>query len=520
MLKGVMQFRASARGVADKGEISASRIALAQYAIEQLGPFFEPRKVPDLGITHRELNTPDGAIRFLGGLRDLWQQGIQHWSQETYLHTLNVTELAEQIAQNIDKATDGPMAGIKIPEQQMQLFKLSAELHDLGKLYTPRSILESGVPVPGVRYELGKKETEIMNRHAQDVYDVLDIPGIATFKTIRDIASSHHIYADGSGGYPESVRQKLVEEGGVPFESKVLAISDIFEALTAEREYREGIGLPLSTTLNIMNGMAKRGQIDPQIFRFCVEHSIFENFAASKHHVSTYDPEMYEKLGYSNHDMRIAQQTKSAISTEMGIAPDMVNKLFKMSANRLLDKAREEAAKDVAERDPEFPTEAQVRKLFEYKKQFINQLRIQPPISERLADEAYADKLLAFTESEMGTLVKEKRDLVKRIHQMDDTDLKIDLAINQVEEVVKLDTSQKRGFYMGVTHTDAHTDLAEQTDAIKAVLCEKETEDLRKTKERILSSIPSQPLSTKERFTLFQPKRYTAPVPGGGNHRE
>ncbi len=506
-IKGVFQFRSSARGVAETSITSQDRLALAQYVTDTFAPFLEPRKALETGSAHRKLNTMDGTLEFLTGMKDRWQAAIKNWSQETYQHTQRVAELSDLIAHKINDADSGPMAAIKMPEKEMQLFKLSAELHDLGKLYTPRSILESGVPVPGVRYELDKKETEIMERHSQDVFDVFDIPGFAHLQKVRDITSAHHIFADGSAGYPDGVRQKLLEEGGIPFEAKVLAVSDIFEALTADREYREGVGLPLSTTLRIMGAMAKKGQIDGQVLRFCVEQNIFEEFTKNRGYISRLDPEFFEKLGYSNADINAAAQFKAELSADANIPADKLEGLLRLSTKKLFDRVNEDISSPPKAGD--FTLTIQMARIItERKIEFHKKLKQDSADKGLQIDAAYSDKILALSEREASFISQDKKKVIATLmpssHTLDEA-----AAEEKLEQSVKKDIARTRGFYMGVDPKlafEPNVDL----DRIKYVLTERENEQLELARKAILTDIPAQPLSSSERFTLFQPQHYRA----------
>ena len=271
----------------------------------------------------------------------------------------------------------------------------------------------------------------------------------------------------------------------------------------------------MSTTLNIMSGMAKRGQIDPQIFRFCVEHAVFEEFAASKHHVSSYDPELYEKLAYSDSDMAIVQDFKNRITEELGIATPMLDKLLKMSERRMIDAMHEEYKKPQELRNPVMPNARQLAVLIEYKKELAKLLRANTTAGERTVDHAYVDKLLAMTRNEADGLSKDKRAIAQKVYKLDDGDHYIDSAVFKMEEILTLDASKKRGFYMGVVQPEVMPELSIETSAIKDILVEREKGALAQAKEQILSSIPAQPLSQRERFTLFQPQRYSAPANAG-----
>lgn len=102
-------------------------------------------------------------------------------------------------------------------------------LHDIGKLHTPREILQK-------KGSLNFKEYENVQLHTTYGYDLLKKWRFAD--TICQIALLHHIGMDGSG-YPTSNKNNQ----GVPFEVRLMTIVDVFSALTLDRPYRKAYAL-------------------------------------------------------------------------------------------------------------------------------------------------------------------------------------------------------------------------------------------------------------------------------------
>ncbi len=96
-------------------------------------------------------------------------------------------------------------------------------LHDIGKIGIPDNILLK----PG---KLTPNEYEIVKLHPIFSYEI--IKSIPKFKRIADCIRHHHERIDGSG-YPDGLKNDKIELG-----AKVLAIADIFDALTTQRPYR------------------------------------------------------------------------------------------------------------------------------------------------------------------------------------------------------------------------------------------------------------------------------------------
>ena len=112
-----------------------------------------------------------------------------------------------------------------------QLFQF-APLHDLGKIKVPDRVLLKNGP-------LDDDELEIMRQHPEDGKFLIDRliqnHGLEHFENIqmlRNIALYHHEAFDGSG-YPEGLSGT-----DIPLEARIVAVADVFDALTSERPYK------------------------------------------------------------------------------------------------------------------------------------------------------------------------------------------------------------------------------------------------------------------------------------------
>ncbi|MFQ3574192.1 MAG: HD domain-containing phosphohydrolase, partial [Thermodesulfovibrionales bacterium] len=84
--------------------------------------------------------------------------------------------------------------------------------------------------------------------------------------------AKHHEKLDGTG-YPFGVK---VDE--IPLQSRILAIADVFEALTAhDRPYKKA--MPISQALKILGFMQKDGHIDKDIYELFVQKKIYKDYA-------------------------------------------------------------------------------------------------------------------------------------------------------------------------------------------------------------------------------------------------
>ena len=95
------------------------------------------------------------------------------------------------------------------------------------------------------------------------------IPWTKELKRIPEIAKAHHEKLDGTG-YPYHMKSEEI-----PFQSKMMTISDIFDALTArDRPYKRAI--PIERALDIIGQEVKSQLLDPVLFQLFLEAKIFQ----------------------------------------------------------------------------------------------------------------------------------------------------------------------------------------------------------------------------------------------------
>jgi len=112
-------------------------------------------------------------------------------------------------------------------DEVRQAVSMAGQVHDLGKLQIPAEILAK----PG---RLSPIEFELIKCHSQASYDILkniDFPW-----PVADIALQHHERLDGSG-YPQGLKGNEMR-----LEARILAVADVFEAMSSHRPYRAALG--------------------------------------------------------------------------------------------------------------------------------------------------------------------------------------------------------------------------------------------------------------------------------------
>jgi len=125
---------------------------------------------------------------------------------------------------------------------------LAASLHDIGKLAIPNHILDK----PGA---LDDAEFNIIKSHVYHSYNILN--GVDGFEQIRDWASDHHEKLQGGGYYFGKSAKDL------DFVSRLLAVTDIYQAVIEERPYHEA--RTHEQTMPILWEMAEKDFIDKNI---------------------------------------------------------------------------------------------------------------------------------------------------------------------------------------------------------------------------------------------------------------
>ncbi|MEW5769446.1 MAG: HD domain-containing phosphohydrolase [Pseudomonadota bacterium] len=123
------------------------------------------------------------------------------------------------------------------------------------------------------RGTLTDAEREIINHHIVSTINMLEaLPWPRHLKRVPEFAGGHHERMDGKG-YPRGLTGAQMS-----VQARVMAIADIFEALTAaDRPYKHA--KPLSECLAIMDRMAAEGHIDPDLYAVFVKEGIHLAYA-------------------------------------------------------------------------------------------------------------------------------------------------------------------------------------------------------------------------------------------------
>jgi putative nucleotidyltransferase with HDIG domain len=142
----------------------------------------------------------------------------------TYNHSNGVANAAVAIASKLG-----------MPSQRILFVRHAALLHDLGKMAVSNAILEKPA-------KLDDDEWSILRAHPAHTWNILR--AVRGFEELSEVAGSHHEKLNGKGYHRGLTAEQL------SLESRILVVSDIFDALSAKRPYRDA--LPRETVMDML----------------------------------------------------------------------------------------------------------------------------------------------------------------------------------------------------------------------------------------------------------------------------
>lgn len=154
----------------------------------------------------------------------------------TFIHSMNVAKYAVILAEALD-----------MNENAIEIVRVAALLHDIGKISIPEHILKK-------RTNLTPEEYEIMKTHVENSTKMIRY--LPDMEYVIPVVLSHHERFDGKG-YPRGLSGE-----DIPYLARILSIADCFDAMTARRSYKQ----PMSTAYAVSELKSNSGtQFDPAL---------------------------------------------------------------------------------------------------------------------------------------------------------------------------------------------------------------------------------------------------------------
>ena len=182
----------------------------------------------------------------------LFSQTIDSKSPFTATHSLGVAHTARMLLK-LSRMAD---------TDDLTTMFIAGLLHDIGKLAIPLEILEK----PSA---LDPEELAQIQQHAETSLDLLgSIPG---FTCVCEWGGRHHERLDGTG-YPHGIRA-----ASLSLPMRIIAVADVFTALTEDRPYRAG--MPLAEAMRIIESMAELSYLDVNVVALLADNVVRVNRA-------------------------------------------------------------------------------------------------------------------------------------------------------------------------------------------------------------------------------------------------
>ena len=171
-------------------------------------------------------------------------RAAEYRDNETGTHVIRMSEVSRLLA-----------LAAGLPDHQAELVLNAAPMHDIGKIGIPDTVLLK----PG---KLNPQEWDVMKSHAAMGAEIIGNHDSELLRMAHAVALTHHEKWDGSG-YPNGLAGEQI-----PLEGRIVALADVFDALTSQRPYKQA----WSTTDAITYMRAESGtSFDPRLLRQFLE---------------------------------------------------------------------------------------------------------------------------------------------------------------------------------------------------------------------------------------------------------
>lgn len=196
-------------------DVANEQMGLEMGAVDYIGKPFNAAIVRARVRTHLSLVRSEEVLRTRLQIVQCLGRAAEYKDNETGMHVVRMSHIAQVLALALGYSAEQAVAILH-----------AAPMHDVGKIGIPDAILSK----PG---KLTPEEREVMCRHTTIGEGILGEHPSGLLKLAATIARSHHEKWDGSG-YPDGLK---AEE--IPLEARLVAVADVFDALTSERPYKQ-----------------------------------------------------------------------------------------------------------------------------------------------------------------------------------------------------------------------------------------------------------------------------------------
>lgn len=270
--------------------------------MHDIGKITTPEYVVD---KHTKLETIHDRIELIETRFDLVEQTMRRAHLEKKLQLLQLGEKDHKLLEEMDLQVEQSVAKLKEDKEFVANCNVPKEFMDDEKIKRIVEIASQKYEIEGkVHYyltadeaanlsirkgSLTDKERHVIENHALVTKKMLSaLPFPKKLARVPEFASGHHEKLDGSG-YPSGLTSEELS-----LQSRIMAIADIFEALTAkDRPYKEP--MKLSQAINILDFMRKDGHIDPDLHHLFMRTEIFSKYAKKE-----LNP---EQVDYTDHEI-------------------------------------------------------------------------------------------------------------------------------------------------------------------------------------------------------------------------
>ncbi|MBU0711287.1 GAF domain-containing protein [bacterium] len=262
-------------------ELKELRIASWMHDIGKITtPEYVVDKSSKLETIYDRINTVSARFEVLK--RDAKIELLEHKLKIANGESLENIETVEESYRAKIRAIDDDIAFITTaniggeymaPEKQERVKEIGQQkiemVNETRDLLDEDEILNLCIP----KGTLTNEEREIINHHVVMTITMLEkLPYPKKLRRVPEYAGGHHEKLDGTG-YPYGLNEDQLSP-----QSRMMALADIFEALTArDRPYKKG--KTLSEAMKIMGFMAKDKHIDPELFKIFVQEKLYLKYA-------------------------------------------------------------------------------------------------------------------------------------------------------------------------------------------------------------------------------------------------